>query len=348
MATFDRTSRANGESRATITTSILSTTVAFALSRGMDIEDIEAEARVSALDLMNYEARIPDEVLPRLWRALSQRYPEAPLSLEAARAAPLTALAGLAHGAQFAQDLRAALQLLIDHRSVLADRLLLELRPADPDVAFVLSHPLDAMDQGRAAEAGAALIWRLITEVLEIEGALVRVEFQFGHQGPKEAYLEFFGAPVQFGCTTNALILRAASLHQPASQANLQLFAFVREYFGQALRRLEGSPEPSDLASLRGAILGNARRGEFTAAAAAARAQLSLRAAQRVAANHGMSVSGLIDEVREASARRFLSDRSIAVEKVASLVGYSDDRAFRRAFKRWTGLSPSEFRRRQP
>ena len=328
---------------ATVAVSLLSTTMAFALSRGISVEDMEAEAGVSAFELMNPQARVSDEVVPRMWNALSMRFPEEALSVELGRAAPLTSLAGLAHGAQFAQNLRAALALLIDHRQLLADRLSLELRETDEETAFILSHPLDGVDGGRAHESGSVLVKRLVNEVLEIEGFLLAVEFASTGHGPVEAYDAFFGVPVRFQQSRNALILKPESLSWATSQANLQLFAFVRQYFGQALRQLR-SALPSEIAGLREAIVKNAAGGDFSAAAAAARAHLSLRAAQRLAAQHGTSLSALIDTVREGTARELLLDASISIEKIAALVGYADDRAFRRAFKRWTGLSPSEFR----
>ncbi|MEM1370083.1 MAG: helix-turn-helix domain-containing protein, partial [Cyanobacteria bacterium P01_H01_bin.15] len=52
----------------------------------------------------------------------------------------------------------------------------------------------------------------------------------------------------------------------------------------------------------------------------------------------------LIDEIRLANAKSFLSDPEIDIATVGQIVGYTDARAFRRAFKRWTGLSPKEYR----
>lgn len=108
---------------------------------------------------------------------------------------------------------------------------------------------------------------------------------------------------------------------------------------------MNSNHDPEALTTLRRSIMENASRGEFTATAAAATAKLSLRTAQRLTREHGSSLQQLIDEVRLANAKNFLSDPAINISKVGHLLGYADVRAFRRAFKRWTNFSPKEYRR---
>ena len=69
-----------------------------------------------------------------------------------------------------------------------------------------------------------------------------------------------------------------------------------------------------------------------------------MRAAQRLAALHGTTLKAMIGDARARTARALLSQTSFSVEAVAAAVGYSDARAFRRAFKRLSGQSPSRFR----
>lgn len=323
---------------------VASTTVAFALSRGMTIDQVQDVTGISGLDLMDPEARLPDDVVANLWRALAPKEPDVALSVEMARAAPLSFFGGLAHGAQFAVDLRSALMFMIEHRSFLADRVSIELQESETEAAFVVAHPLESIDKGRMTEVGLGLAWRLITEILHIEVSLHRVEFAYSGQGPTEAYQSFFGAPVAFDQPRNALVLRPEHLKAPVRQASIELFGFAEQYFNQVRRRLRPNDHPAELAKLRSAIVENASASDYRASSAASRAGLTLRSAQRLARSHNMSLQSLIDEVRAASAIEFLSNRSISIGSVAQLVGYSDDRAFRRAFKRWTGQTPSQYR----
>ena len=101
-----------------------------------------------------------------------------------------------------------------------------------------------------------------------------------------------------------------------------------------------------DSANVRGfAAAENAEAGVFNAASVAAAANMSVRTAQRTTAEHGTTVQGLIDKVREHRATELLRDNRNDIGSIAFLLGYSDERAFRRAFQRWTGRTPSDTRK---
>ena len=74
--------------------------------------------------------------------------------------------------------------------------------------------------------------------------------------------------------------------------------------------------------------------------------RLSPRTLQRRLDQEGTTLSEIVEVLRQERARAFLLDRSRTVEAVALELGYGDARAFQRAFKRWTGTTPSLFRTR--
>ncbi len=327
--------------------SVVSTTVAFALSQGMSIDDIRAATGMEMVTLADADARLPDDMAPRLWRALAARTDgSVALTIESAKAMPFSLMGGLAHGIQFAGDLRGALQFMSNHRVVIADRLDLKLHEGDADAVMTSEHPSDEIDQGRLSEVGTAVGVRMIREILQIEGAISRVEFRYAPLGPVSDYEAFFRVPVSFGKPRNAVFLHREALDQSVEQANATLFEFVERHFAEVLGRLESTHVPADLARLQRAIADGAARGDYRATTVAGRAQLSLRQARRIAARHDTSLHAMIDEMRASNARAFLLDPSSSLETVSSLLGYSDDRAFRRAFKRWTGEPPSAYRRK--
>lgn len=78
----------------------------------------------------------------------------------------------------------------------------------------------------------------------------------------------------------------------------------------------------------------------------AGRLGLSSRVLQKRLQTLGTSFQELLDGARETLAKRYLLEPTANLSATAVQLGYSDVTAFHRAFKRWTGLTPGEFRRR--
>ena len=71
---------------------------------------------------------------------------------------------------------------------------------------------------------------------------------------------------------------------------------------------------------------------------------MSGRTLQRKLHDHGTSHQELLDQMRKDLAMRYLREPEMAICEVAYLLGFSESSALHRAFKRWTGMTPSEFR----
>jgi AraC-like DNA-binding protein len=86
-------------------------------------------------------------------------------------------------------------------------------------------------------------------------------------------------------------------------------------------------------------------RGHFPEVEELAHAlQTSARTLRRSLQSMGTSYQELVDEVRRERAREWVKTTRMTFGEVAAQLGFSDVRSFRRAFKRWTGRTPGEFR----
>ena len=74
---------------------------------------------------------------------------------------------------------------------------------------------------------------------------------------------------------------------------------------------------------------------------------MSVRTFQRRLAEAGRTYKMLLDEVRFAEARRALASSNEPLKAISFGLGFAEQASFTRAFRRWTGLAPSEYRRRQ-
>ena len=323
-----------------MSSSVVASTMWFATANGLSMAQIEQATGISGADLVEPDARHPHDVVGLIWRELRALHPDRALPLEFAQAAPMSSLYTLWHGAHYAPDLRTALRFFIEFRAILSDVLEIELVESPP--AFRLSHPADVIDDGAAAKTALAISARVIRDLLRLPDVLASVEFRGAPYGPASDYEDFFGVPVRFYAEHNTLWFAPSALDAPIPVAEAVLFDYANQHL-QRVRERVTAVDP--LVEVRSAIANNAASDEYGAEQLARKLGVSVRVLQRFLAEHGTTPSALIEEFRAAESRRLLDDRRLSVEEISSRVGYSSARAFRRAFKRATGQTPTDYRR---
>ena len=73
---------------------------------------------------------------------------------------------------------------------------------------------------------------------------------------------------------------------------------------------------------------------------------MTTRTLRRHLAEHGTSFNKICAEVKTRFAQKYIDENKLSIEDIASALGFNDSANFRRAFKSWTGLTPSEYRRK--
>jgi AraC-like DNA-binding protein len=162
---------------------------------------------------------------------------------------------------------------------------------------------------------------------------------------PADAYERFFGCPVQFGVEENTFVLSAKDADRPLPSANRQLAAVFDKLLTEELGKLD----KSDVVSrCRAAVLEHLSSGEGTEEDTAKQLHMSPRTLQRKLAEANTTYLQLVDDTRKDLALRHLEDPRRSVTDITFSLGFSQPSAFTRAFKRWTGRSPSDYRTKSP
>jgi AraC-like DNA-binding protein len=145
---------------------------------------------------------------------------------------------------------------------------------------------------------------------------------------------------VVFDADRSILIFRSHWLDQPLPTADPYLHLFMQQY----VRDLEldrGEALPDRLRRLLPSLVA---KGRATPAVAARSLGLGVRSLNRRLAQAGSSFSTLHEESRYALARQLLRNTTMAAGQIATRLGYANASAFTRAFRRWSGMAPSEWR----
>jgi len=91
-------------------------------------------------------------------------------------------------------------------------------------------------------------------------------------------------------------------------------------------------------------IAGNLRAGHVGLDAIAKQLGFSARTLQRRLQEQDLEFNTLVEEIRIAKALEYMENSTRSINDIALGLGYTEASSFTRAFRRWTGLSPREFR----
>lgn len=168
----------------------------------------------------------------------------------------------------------------------------------------------------------------------------LRVLFVHHGQGCRQKRAEFFGSPIEYGCEANGIDFAKDSLRKPLPSANAALAHANEKIIAEYLPRLELGTMASRVKTVLIDLLPS---GEATEDDVAASMNLSRSSLQRRLRDEGTTYRTVLQEVRCELAEKMLLDGSKTLNEVSFLLGFADLSAFSRAFKRWTGVAPSNY-----
>lgn len=174
--------------------------------------------------------------------------------------------------------------------------------------------------------------------------ALLAVDIEYEHCSYREAMEDFFGVPVHFGQAQNQLLLHPAALSWPVQTAQPQLHAQLCRLGDQLLQaQAVGETLTGRLQQWLGSRLQGQSPTLEDAADAMGMAAWTLRRRLQL---ENSSYQNLLDDLRRDLATGHIRETTLSFGEVAFMLGFSSPGAFQRAFKRWTGETPGDYRRR--
>jgi AraC-like DNA-binding protein len=156
-------------------------------------------------------------------------------------------------------------------------------------------------------------------------------------------YEQFFGGVVRFDQPCTRVVIDAEHLGLPMRKSDPALLALMDHQAEQLLR--EVAAVPAIVESWRKTLVPLIREGQTSLAALARAHHTSPRSLQRRLAEQGTTFQRLLDQTRQHLAEGHLKEGKLDLAEIALLLGYSEQSAFTRAFRTWTGLAPAQWRR---
>jgi AraC-like DNA-binding protein len=314
-------------------------------SMGADLHTIVRSVDLTLEGLRDPDVRLPFEVAINLSAASAQAVRDPAFGLHLAelyRPGDFGVLDYLGHNSR---TLRDAVVRLCRYNRLLQDAAEMVLDLEDSH-AVIWQRLLGCIWLPPAAIENALANWIVIGRHLTGKDlAPLRVEFRHPAPPYRAEHERIFKTEVRFDAPRDALLLRLQDLDLPLANADPALCSILDRHAATLLEELPAAT--TFAARVRELVAATLRDEAPTADRVAASLRMSARTLKRRLKQEGTTYEEVVDQLRRTLTEHYLDHPEMSLDQVSLLLGYSDASAFRRAFRRWHGISPASYRRKR-
>lgn len=217
-----------------------------------------------------------------------------------------------------------------------SNRYCLEYQVRDPQI----------VERRQDAELSLGMFFNLIRECCGQYWQPEEVYFEHPKPENSREHEKAFNAPVFFSQSVNAIVFDPNILERSMPNSDLRLMTLTRICLESLNLNTFANQNLTD--RIRNLIRVKLVDGYPSLEMIADNLHMSTSAIQRNLAWEGLSYTDLVEETRKSLSEMYFKQRNLSLSEIAYLLGYSELSAFSRAFRRWTGYSPREYRSRHP
>jgi AraC-like DNA-binding protein len=314
---------------------------------GLDADRILARAGLSREAIADPHARVSLEAYFRCWDAALDVSGDPALGLRVGGMLRVGSLGSFEYLLRNCESLSQVIERANEFMRLVADLVVLELR-RDGDVAILRIYREGGYPSTPPEVHAffAALVVVAHSESLARSGSptarLSSVRFAHAAPADLEVFRRHFGCPVYFDQRHDEVSFPAEALARGPIRADGALARVLEEH---ARHLLEQLPDEDPLMrSARSELLKLIDTGKPSQASLAKALGMSERTLRRRLEAEGTTYNALLDGLRSDLARRYVTQTREGFEAIARRLAFADASAFFRGFKRWTGVTPAQFR----
>ncbi len=308
----------------------------------IDPQRFAQQVGIATIDVPSAKARLPSGLLDRAFAKAATLIDDPAFALRASECWHPSNLGTLGYAWLSSGSLSKALNRMARFNRILGQRKFSRCLEQPNGMRFIYDHGRGDTEVGHLmADFDLSLIISMcrmnVGTQLSPESVTLRRPLP-KNRSPYDAY---FGCPVQFDAAQDGFVLARSIAERPLPTSNHELAIT----FDTILQRQLTELSTEDLVSqCKSYLLQELTSGEPSDAELATAMCMSSRTLQRKLSDLGWTYRSLLMSVRYELSLRYLEDTAKTMTDITFLLGFSEQSAFTRAFKRWHGKSPTEYR----
>jgi AraC-like DNA-binding protein len=308
---------------------------------GCDGAALLAEAGFDLKDLDGPNARCPFVNAGRLWKIAVAATGDPAFGIKVASHYKPTTFHALGYGTSASSTLKEAFERVQRYCHVVSDAVDYQFYRRGSEYHFIIEPVAEVSPE--AVDALVSSYLRMCRSVVGRHYSPLSIELRRARPAVTDDYERLWRAPLRFGAAQNRMIFDSDTIERLLDTGNPELARQSDAISSRYLARIERF---NTVARVREVLTQRLRDREPSQEEVAEILNVSSRTLQRKLGESGTTFKELLDESRRTLALAYLSTPQNSIGEITYLLGFSCSSSFIRAFRRWTGLSPSDWRAR--
>ena len=306
---------------------------------GCDGAALLAEAGFDLKDLDGPDTRCPLANTGRLWEMALEATGDPAFGVKLARQFKHTTFHALGYGLTASCTLKEAFERVQRFSHVVSDAVGYRFVKRGREYHFYIEPQTEVAPESIDALVGMYI--RMCRGLVGRQYSPLAIELRRARPARLEDFERQWRAPIRFAAEHNRLVFDAESIERLLDSGNPELARLSDAVCTRYLARIERS---NIGARVRKVLMQRLATSEPSQEEVAEVLNMSARTLQRKLSDSHTTFKDILDETRHALALEYLSAPQHSVAEITHLLGFSRSSSFTRAFRRWTGLSPSSWR----
>lgn len=308
------------------------------LAEGLDPKAIFLTEGIDHEVLGDDSIRLSYDVVDRLRSEAAIQSGNPVYGLQTAKFWHPSSMGGLGYAWLLSSSLLDALQTCARYIRMLNEGLEMKVEMNKSEVLVSLTYNRESVNPTVREDSNAALLMSMCRANYGPDFHPMAVQLKHSKSGASAPYFSFFQCPVSFDAEETRLHFDRKQAELACLNANEQLRQMSLNVVHQYLTRFDGDDFKT---SVRTEILQQLPNGKITDGSVASALHMTSRTLQRKLQVESTTFKALLTGVRTELAQQYIADSSLSLTEISFLLGFAETSSFSRAYKRWTGESPS-------
>lgn len=308
---------------------------------GTDPAPLYLKAGISPALLKTTNARIPVSSVDKLWTYALEQLDDPCMGIKMNHYWHPSQLGALGYAWLVSSSLHAAFKRIVRYSHVVSEDMYFSLQETPLGLQLVFEADKATLVFPEQADLVLSIILHMCR--YNYGDHLNPVEVQFPHSKPDcvAAMEDYFRSPLLFDANRCSITFRKKDADRRLNTANRQLALVHDEILMKYLIEVKKGDLIDQIKSI---IIDYLPDGKVTDSMVARELNMSERSLQRKLKEKDTCFRAILNSVRKMIALQYIKDPTNRITDIAFLIGFSEQSAFSRAFKKWTGLPPVKYR----